>query len=138
MNQEALDLLTNERVSALSVCLQDGSCHTSTMHFSFQEDPLTVFFQTENTSIKFKKLPTKASVVVGFNEETMQTLQIDGDIQQVSDKSKLEDIHKIHYAKNPAAEQYKNDPGTVFLAFTPAWWRYSDYKAEPHVFIENK
>lgn len=138
MDQRALDLLTNERVSVLSVCLQEGGCHSAAMHFSFQEDPITVYFQTENTSIKFKKLFPQASVVVGFNEETMQTLQMDGDIQQVSDKSKLEDIYKVHYAKNPAAEQYKNDPGTVFLAFNPKWWRYSDYKAEPHVFIENK
>lgn len=138
MNQEAIDLLTNERVSALSVCLQDGSCHNSAMHFSFQKDPTTIYFQTENTSIKFKKLPTKASIVVGFNEEIMRTLQMDGQLQQITDKSKLEDVYKIHYAKNPAAEQYKNDSGTVFLAFTPTWWRYSDYSTTPSTFIENK
>lgn len=133
MDQKALDLLKNSRTCVLSVCLPDGSCHGATMHFSVQENPLVVYIQTENTSMKCQKLPTKASVVVGFSEETMQTLQMDGEIQRASD---LEEIYKIHYAKNPTAEKYKNDPGTVFLAFTPTWWRYSDYKNE--VFLENK
>ena len=133
MDQRALDLLKNERVCALSVCLPDGGCHNAAMHFSIQENPLIVYIQTENTSIKCKKLPTKASVVVGFSEETMQTLQMDGEIQQISD---LEDVYKIHYAKNPTAEQYKNDPSTVFLIFTPTWWRYSDYKKD--IFLSSK
>ena len=125
MDQRALDLLTKERVCALSVSLSDGGCHGAAMHFSHQVEPLTIYIQTKNTSIKCRKLPTQASVVVGFSEETMQTLQMDGEIQLASN---LEDIYKIHYVKNPTAEQYKNDPTTVFLAFTPAWWRYSDYK----------
>lgn len=124
MDQKALDLLKNSRTCVLSVCLSDGGCHGATMHFSIQENPLVVYIQTENNSIKCKKLPTKASVVVGFSEETMQTLQMDGDLHQITD---LEKVYKVHYAKNPSAEKYKNDPGTVFLVFTPTWWRYSDY-----------
>lgn len=133
MDKRALDLLKNERVCALSVCLPNGSCHGAAMHFSHQVDPLTVYIQTESTSIKCKKLPTKASVVVGFSEETMQTLQMDGDIRQITD---LADVYKIHYAKHPGAEKYKIDPTTVFLAFTPTWWRYSDYKN--NLFLEDK
>ena len=117
----------------LAVCLLDGNCHGATMHFSHQVDPVTIYIQTESTSIKCKKLPTKASVVVGFSEDTMQTLQMDGEVQLASN---LEDIYKIHYAKNPTAEQYKNDPTTVFLVFVPTWWRYSDYKN--NIFLENK
>mgnify|MGYP001590142474 CR=1 FL=1 len=134
MDQRALDLLKNERVCALSVCLPDGSCHNAAMHFSVQENPLVVYIQTESTSIKCKKLPTKASIVVGFSEETMQTLQMDGEIKKI--EGDLTEIHKIYYAKNPTAEQYKNDPGTVFLVFTPSWWRYTDYKKE--IFLENE
>lgn len=125
MDQKALDLLKNNRTCVLSVCLSDGGCHGATMHFSVQENPLVVYIQTENTSIKSKKLPTKASVVVGFSEETMRTLQMDGKIEKIS--GDLTEVYKVHYAKNPTAEQYKNDPGTLFLKFTPTWWRYSDY-----------
>ena len=133
MDQRALDLLARERVCALSVCLPDGGCHGAAMHFSHQVEPLTIYIQTTSTSIKCRKLPTIASVVVGFSEETMQTLQMDGDIRQITD---LDEVYKIHYAKHPGAEKYKSDPTTVFLAFTPIWWRYSDYKKE--IFLENK
>ena len=133
MDERALDLLSSEKVSVLSVCKADGGCHGAAVHFSHQVDPLVIYIQTESTSIKCKKLPTKASVVVGFSEETMQTLQMDGDICQITD---LEEVYKIHYTKHPEAEKYKNDPTTVFLAFTPTWWRYSDYKN--NLFLENK
>ncbi|MEK7503997.1 MAG: hypothetical protein AAB550_00640 [Patescibacteria group bacterium] len=133
MDQKAINLLKSERVCALSVCLPDGGCHNAAMHFSLNENPLTIYIQTENTSIKCQKLPTRASIVIGFSEETMQTLQLDGEIKKI--EGDLTEIHKIHYVKNPTAEQYKNDPGTVFLTFTPTWWRYSDYKNE--IFLEN-
>ena len=133
MDSKALKLLGKERVCVLAVCMANGGCHGAAMHFSHQVDPLIIYIQTESTSIKCKNLPTKASVVVGFSEESMQTLQMDGDIRQITD---LEEVYKIHYAKHPGAEKYKNDPTTVFLAFTPTWWRYSDYKNG--VFLENK
>lgn len=134
MDSRALELLVREKVCVLSVCMPDGGCHGATMHFSHLVDPLIIYIQTESTSVKCRKLPTKASVVVGVSEETMQTLQMDGGIAQISDDLAL--IHKVHYAKHPGAEKYKNDPTTVFLAFTPSWWRYSDYKKE--IFLENK
>ena len=132
MNQEVLDFLNKNRVCALAVCLPNGSCHNATMHYSHQADPLIIYIQTENTSLKCNSLisgqSTKASIVIGFDEQTMQTLQIYGDIKIVSDKDSLTKIYDLHYTKHPHAEQYKNDPATVFLAFTLAWWRYSDYK----------
>ena len=142
MDQGILDLLSKERVCALSVCMPDRSCHTAAMHYSHIPDPLTIYIQTENTSKKMQGLkngqPIAASIVVGFNEQEMKTLQIDGTVRLIADTSSLPAIHQIHYSKHPHAEQYKNDPGTVFLAFTPTWYRYTDYKTQPPTFIENK
>lgn len=142
MDQRILDLLSKEKVSALSVCLPDGTCHAAAMHFSHIPKPLTIYIQTENTSRKMQGIksgqPVAASVVVGFSEEEMKTLQMDGQIQLITDAAKLPDIHKIHYAKHPQAEQYKSDPGTVFLAFTPTWYRYTDYKTEPPTFLTSQ
>ncbi|KKU74417.1 MAG: hypothetical protein UX99_C0015G0022 [Candidatus Amesbacteria bacterium GW2011_GWB1_47_26] len=139
MDQRVLDLLAKERVSLLAVCLPDGTCHSAAMHFSHISDPPTIYIQTENTSKKMQGLkngqPIAASVVVGFNEQEMKTLQMDGQIQLVTDVSKLPAIHQIHYAKHPHAEKYKNDPGTVFLAFTPTWYRYTDYKTDPATYV---
>ena len=139
MDQKVVDFLAKERVSLLAVCLPDGTCHGAAMHFSHIPDPLTIYVQTENTSKKMQGLkngqPIAASVVVGFNEAEMETLQMDGQIQLIADVSQLPDIHKIHYAKHPHAEQYKNDPDTVFLAFTPTWYRYTDYKTDPATYV---
>ncbi|KKU29320.1 MAG: hypothetical protein UX80_C0005G0014 [Candidatus Amesbacteria bacterium GW2011_GWA2_47_11b] len=141
MDQKILDFLAKEKVSALSVCMPDGTCHNAAMHYSHIAEPLTIYIQTENTSKKMAGLkdgqPVAASVVVGFNEQEMKTLQMDGQIQLIADASKLPDIHKIRYAKHPSAEQYKSDPATVFLAFTPTWYRYTDYKTAPPTFIES-
>ena len=141
MDQKILDFLSKEKVSALSVCMPDGTCHVAAMHFSHISEPFTIYIQTENTSKKMQGLKdgrsAAASIVVGFNEQEMKTLQLDGTIQLVVDQAKLPDIHKIHYAKHPQAEQYKNDPGTVFLALTPIWYRYTDYKTIPPTFIES-
>jgi general stress protein 26 len=124
MDMRALKLLEKEKVCVMAVILPDGGCHGAALHFSYQADPLVIYIQTESTSVKCRKLPTKASVVVGVSEDTMQTLQMDGDVCQVTD---LSQVYKIHYARHPGAEKYKSDPTCVLLAFTPTWWRYSDY-----------
>src|SRR3989339_584081 len=107
MDQRVLDLLAKERVSLLAVCLPDGTCHSAAMPSSHISDPPTIYIQTENTSKKMQGLkngqPIAASVVVGFNEQEMKTLQMDGQIQLVTDVSKLPAIHQIHYAKHHAA-----------------------------------
>lgn len=135
MEQRVVDLLEKHRVCALTVLLPDGTPHAAAMHFSHKDNPLVLYFQTENTSRKYgafaggKKVA--GSVVVGFSEEEWVTLQMDGELETVSDKAMLEEIYKTHYGKHPMAEKYKNDPGTVFMVFRPAWWRWSDYKTTP-------
>ncbi len=74
---------------------------------------------------------SKASVVLGFSEEEWITLQMDGEVRAILDKDELEKVHKIHYAKYPDSKKWKDDPSTIFLAFTPNWWRYTDYNTKP-------
>ena len=135
MDQKILDLVATERVCALSICRPDGTCDSAAMHYSHSADPFVIYIQTENTSRKCKSLPAPASIVIGFNEETMTTLQLEGQIKIVSDSSQLPTIHQIHYAKHPHAEKYKSDPATVFLVCAPSWWRYMDYKVSPPLSI---
>lgn len=141
MDQKVLDFLAKEKVCVLSVCMPDGSCHSAAMHFSHQNEPLSVFIGTEKTTKKVQGLlnsePVKASVVVGFDDAAMITVQMDGAVKMAT-SVELENIHKVHYTKHPGAEKYANSPDTCFLIFTPSWWRYSDYKTTPPTFIENK
>jgi len=75
-------------------------------------------------------------MVIGLSEEEWLTLQMHGDVKIISDNKELEKVYKIHYAKHPEAEQYKG-PKTVFLEFTPTWWRFTDFNTNPETIIEN-
>lgn len=135
-----VEFLKKERVSALSIPLTDGTPHTATMHFSMQEEPLALYFQTQRDSLKCKALldakERSAAVVVGFSEEEFVTLQMHGMIHLVTDPQALETLCKIHYKKLPAAEQYKSD-GSAFLTFKPTWWRFTDFKTDPETIVES-
>jgi len=140
MNKKVLDFTAKHRVCTLSVLLKNGSPHSAAMHYSHSDTPFEIYIQTENTSKKCEALlggkSTKASFVIGFSEEEFKTLQMDGEIKTL-DKKHLKSVHKIHYKKLPDAEQWKDDPATLFLIFKPKWYRYTEYK--PKFFkIESK
>jgi len=139
MNPIVRSFLTKERVCVLSGILIDGGPHSSTVHYSHQDQPLRLFFQTWDESMKAQTLTqgqnNKASVVVGFSEQDNLTLQMRGTIRIVSDPDELEAIYQIHYSKHPFAEKYK-DSNTRFIEFTPTWWRYSDFNFDPEKIID--
>ena len=140
MNPVAIHLLTKERVCVLSVVLADGSPHNAVLHYSQQIKPVKLFMQTYPTvkvrAIREKGGKAKAAIVVGLNEQDFVSLQMRGDIRIVSVPQELKNIYKIHYAKHPKAKQYKNS-NTVFLEFTPTWWRYTDFNTDPETIIES-
>ena len=141
MDNKVLDFLKNNRVCSLTTLLTDGSPHAAALHYSHKESPLTLYFSTENTSRKCQALldgkPTKGAVVIGLSEEEWITLQMDGEVRAVS-KEELDEVHEIHYAKHPNSEKYKDDPATMFLAFTSSWWRYTDFNTDPVTIISSE
>lgn len=128
MDERVLEFLAKQRVSVLTTMLPDGMLHGAALHYSHIDGPLTLYFSTDKTSRKVKGLLdgqiVKAAVVIGFSEDDWVSLQLDGDVKAVP-REELEAAHKIHYAKHPNSEKYKDDPATMFLAFTPKWWRYT-------------
>lgn len=140
MNPKISDFLKKERVGVVSVILVDGAPHSATVHYSHEESPLRFFIQTTNTTAKVQNLldgkTAKAAMVIGFSEQDWLTIQMRGNIRIVSDKSELEKIYNIHYQKHPDAEKYKG-PKTVFLEFTPTWWRFTDFNTDPETISES-
>ena len=132
MDKKILDFLAKNRISVLTTLLPDGSPHSASLHFSNNNNPFEFYFSTERSSRKCQSLlngkPGKSSLVVGFSEEDFITLQMEGEVKAILNKEDLEKIHKVHYAKYPDSEKWKNDPGSVFLVFTPKWWRYTEFK----------
>ncbi len=140
MNSTVLDFLEKERVCVLSGILPDGGSHSSTVHYSHTVEPLRIFFQTWDESMKVEALKKgkdpRASIVAGFSEKDSVTLQMRGTLRIVSNLEELKEIYKIHYKKHPFAEKYKNEH-TVVIEFKPSWWRYTDFNTVPEIIIEN-
>lgn len=130
MDKRILDFLEKERVCVLATTLSDGSPHTTALHFSIQTDPFCFYFSVDSTSRKYQGLleadTVKGSITVGFSEVDWITLQMDGVVEKIGTED-LTSVQKIHYAKNPGSEKHKGIPTTVFIKFTPTWYRYSDF-----------
>lgn len=140
MNQTILNFLSEERVGVISVILEDGAVHSATVHYSHDDSAgsLKIYIQTSNDTLKVRPFlrghTGKGAITIGFSEEKWITLQMHGNVRTVLAENELEEIYKIHYKKNPHAEKYKG-PDTVFLEFTPTWWRYTDFNTEPETVL---
>lgn len=141
MNDVVKNFLSKERIGVISVAFSDGTIHSATVHFSHTTEPLKFFIGTSNDTVKVQPFLHgeigKGAFVIGFSEQEMKTLQMHGTIQIVSDPAELEKIYAVHYREHPKAEQYKNDPTSVFMEFTPTWWRYSDLLTDPETILHS-
>ncbi len=129
MDQNILDFIKENRVSAFTTLLKDGSPHSAALHYSHIDDPIKFYISTANNSMKCENLldgkESSASMVIGFSEEDWKTLQMDGNVRVLLEEKEILEAQKIHYAVHPNSEKFKDDPATIFLEFTPTWWRFS-------------
>lgn len=130
MKKEIIDFINSQRVCVLAVEMMDGSPHASTVHFALSEDPFIFFFETYRPYLKceplFGKDITRASVVVGFDETDMKTLQLDGEARLITNKEK-QLFNKIYLGKFPEKIKKSLDPDFIYFCFTPKWWRFTDW-----------
>ncbi len=122
--------------------LPDSTPHAAAVHYSHIGSPLVFYFSTDNTSRKCQGLlngeTVKAAVVIGFSEEEWATMQMEGKVNLVTDNQELLKAQQTHYDKHPNSAKYKDEPETVFLVFTPTWWRYTDYNTDPETLISSE
>ena len=133
-----LNFITQQRSCVLAVETEGSTVHAAAMLYSERQSPLEFFFFTLSTSKKTEKVThgvCSASVVIGTTEEIKQTTQLDGKIELVTNTEELDEIKKIHYQKHPLSKSYE-DTATVFLKFTPTWWKHTDYTTRPPTVLE--
>ena len=91
MPPEILEYIASQRVGVLAVEMLDGAPHGATVHFAHSEKPLTFLFETYREYRKaeplFGRECTRASLVIGFDERNMKTLQMDGVVRCMTAKS---------------------------------------------------
>ena len=126
--QEIVSYLKDNRVCVLAVALSTGVPHASTVHYAYDEASGLFVFETHHEYRKlepFQKKPqVSASLVVGSDERTLRTLQVDGVCELLSP-----DAPQIAYYMDvfPEKQGKYEEQKLVFFTFTPHWWRFTDW-----------
>lgn len=128
MNQDILNYIASQRLCVLAVEMLDGSPHAATLHFAASADGSTFFFLTSPEYRKTEALRgrpvSRASVVIGVDEASMKTLQMDGEVCVVPESGRSS-FDTLYFGKFPEkVGKFAND---LAFTFTPTWWRYTDW-----------
>lgn len=131
MNQEILDYIKSQRVGVLAIEMLDGSPHASAVHFAESAYPLVFFFETDKNYRKSEPLlgrnQSRASLVVGANENDAKTLQLDGVVELLKPEE-MSIIDSLYLKKFPEKKEKSKGSDILFFKLTPNWWRYTDWK----------
>ena len=133
MDSRVQGFLKAHRISVLSLLQEDNTVHSATLHYCYQESPLSFFFMTEKESEKCKSLKDKAgrpaALVIGFSEEEFATFQAKGMVSMITDN--LNPAWSLYVEKYPSRTKAQMSPDYVLLQFTPISWKYADIKTQP-------
>ncbi|HEY4512948.1 MAG TPA: hypothetical protein VJH06_00315 [Candidatus Paceibacterota bacterium] len=131
MPKEVLDFINSQFLSVLAVEMMDGSPSAATVHFALSEEPFMFLFETYSPYRKSEALlgreSSRASVVIGFNENDRKTLQMDGTVRVLATDTERILFNKIYFKKFPNKREKSQDPKFIFFCFEPKWWRYTDW-----------
>lgn len=130
MQQHILDYLKTQRVGVLAVEMLDGAPHAATVHFAHTDEPVVFYFETDRRYRKSEPLfaweAVRASLVIGVEESTMKTLQLDGTARLVkADEKQL--FEEVYFQKFSEKKAKYSGPDVVAFSFTPTWWRFTDW-----------
>ena len=125
MQEEMKEFINSQRTAVLAVQMVDKTPHGATLHFAFDSDSFSFIFITSPTYRKHEPLATNtqtpATLVIGFSEEEMKTVQLDGFAELTND----EHLKEIYF--NTFPEKIGKHPDDVFFKFVPKEWKYIDW-----------
>ena len=128
---EILGYLETQRVGVLAIEMLDGSPHAATVHFAHSSEPFCFYFETDKNYRKseplFGRATSRASFVVGSDENNLKTLQLDGAAQLIDSEKENDHFAAVYFKKFPEKKKKLDDPKLVLFKFTPTWWRFTDW-----------
>ncbi|MEI8130645.1 MAG: pyridoxamine 5'-phosphate oxidase family protein [bacterium] len=131
MRKEVLDYIETQRVGVLAVEMMDGSPHASTVHVAKNSNASVFYIETFRSYRKaealFGRRTSRASMVIGFDELDMKTLQIDGEVRLLETELEKIEFEKYYFTKFPNKKTSTPNPDFVPFVFIPLWWRYTDW-----------
>lgn len=125
--EKVLDIFNNNNFCVVGTIGLDKEPQGAVMAFS-HDNKLRIYFQTPNTSRKYRNLheEPRVSITLGWNPETMVTVQYNGIAREVTSQEERESIIQIHTTKNEASKAYAHLPNNIFFVVEPKFIRYSD------------
>lgn len=97
----------------------------------FGNDALTIIFDTNRDSRKFKNIQRnpKVSLVIGWEDE--RTVQYEGTATLLEEGPELEHLKQVYFKKSPEAQKWEMTEGNVYFKVEPKWIRYTDLNMSP-------
>lgn len=132
--QQAYEFLNQINIAVLATVAENKPL-ASTMYFVVESD-LSVYFITEKETQKFQHIQKNPNVsLVVTNRESVQTMQIMGLAENVTDAAKkteiIQQMSAVNAKKNwlhwPPPISKVEAGEMVVIKVSPTWMRYADY-----------
>ncbi len=130
------NFIKNEKYAVISSVNEAGQPESALVAFSETEN-LEIIFATGDTTRKVQNilLNPNVSVVIGFDEEELTSVQYEG-TARVLPMEVADEYAAIHYEKQPGSREHKDKLGECFVVITPVWARFTDYGSHPGEIFE--
>lgn len=134
LSDTAREFVATHKLCVLATLTKGDGVYTAVMHCSFDKESDRFYFSTDLSSNKVSFLKThgrcSASLVVGLDDIEWVTVQMTGFLDLVP-PDMISRAKQIHYEAVPSSREFEDDPNTVFLYFSPAWSRITDFNTDP-------
>ncbi len=130
--QKIINLLDKNEFGVIATNCSGRAPESAVVAVSNTTSDLQIIFGTFKASRKYANILTdnKVSLAVGWDNQTKQTMQIEGLATEVSPEQRGE-IEDIHCKKNPSSERFRGNLQQSYFLIKPTWIRYSDYSVSP-------
>jgi general stress protein 26 len=136
MTQDQLKTKIKEHLESFNLCVissigANGFPESATVGFS-EDETFNIVLGTSKLSRKAQNIQDnqKVSVVIGTDFSKRQTVQLEGNASILSG-DELISYQEVHFAKNPYAKNFKDDPNQIYILVQPTWIRYTDITQSP-------
>lgn len=126
--QELIDYISTRHFMVIATF---GEEYPQSACVEFGNDGLTLIFDTNRDSRKFKNIQnnSKVSLVIGWEDE--RTAQYQGIATLLQDGLELERLKQAYFKKNPEAQKWESTEGNVYIKVEPKWVRFTDLNVSP-------
>lgn len=122
------DFLKNNKIAVMATHSKDRPYPESAVITLSETPDLHIIINSSNMSRKNKNIleNNKVSLALGFDWQTMQTVQIEGNAHILTDEGKIAKIIDHHFDVNPHLLGYRGKEDREFIEVVPKWIRYND------------